>query len=132
MKNPSRNRQSQRNSGPKGQKMNLRSRGMKGAAADAPKRAYGARSHGATAAPRSPNKSPKKRNNSRHEGGSGWIYGTHACLAALANSRRTIHELLLTESAANRLKLPSGGAIPQIVEPRHIDLESRAVRVACT
>ena len=125
MKPPSRNRQSQRKSGPKGQKMNLRSRGMKGAAPDAPKRAYGARAHGATAAPRSPKKSPKNaprnRSGSKHEGGSGWIYGTHACLAALANSRRTIHELLLTESAANRLKLPSGGAIPQIVEPRHID-----------
>lgn len=121
MKTPSRNRQSQRKSGPKGQKMNLRSRGMKGPAADAPKRAYGARSHGATAAPRPPKKSPKKRSSAKHEGGSGWIYGSHACLAALSNSRRTIHELLVTESAANRLKLPSGGAIPQIVEAKHID-----------
>ena len=125
MKPPPRNRQSQRKSGPKGQKMNLRSRGMKGAAADAPKRAYGARAHGATAAPRSPKtstkKAPKRRSNAKHEGGSGWIYGTHACLAALANPRRTIHELILTESAANRLKLPSGGVIPQIVEPHHID-----------
>jgi len=121
MKTPSRNRQSQRKSGAKGQKMNLRSRGMKGPAADAPKRAYGARSHGATAAPRPPKKSPKKRSSAKHEGGSGWIYGSHACLAALSNSRRTIHELLVTESAANRLKLPSGGAIPQIVEAKHID-----------
>jgi 23S rRNA (guanosine2251-2'-O)-methyltransferase len=94
---------------------------MKGPAADAPKRAYGARSHGATAAPRPPKKSPKKRSSAKHEGGSGWIYGSHACLAALSNSRRTIHELLVTESAANRLKLPSGGAIPQIVEAKHID-----------
>ena len=121
MKNPSRNRQSQRKSGRKpssdGQKMNLRSRGMKGAAPNSPKRAAGMRSHGATAAPRP----PKKRGNSKHEGGSGWIYGTHACLAALSNPRRTIHELLLTEAAANRLKLPKGGALPQIVEPHHID-----------
>ena len=97
--------------------MNLRSRGMKGPAADAPKRAAGMRSHGATATPRS----PKKRSNAKHEGGSGWIYGSHACLAALANSRRTIHELLITESAANRLNLPKGGAMPQIVEPKYID-----------
>jgi len=92
MKNPSRNRQSQRKTGRKptsgGQKMNLRSRGMKGAAPDAPKRAAGMRAHGATSAPRS----PKKRNKSQHEGGSGWIYGSHACLAALSNPRRTIHE----------------------------------------
>ncbi len=117
MKNPSRNSQSQRKSATKGQKMNLRSRGMKGAASDAPKKAYGARSHGATATPRP----PRKRNQAKHEGGSGWIYGSHACLAALANPRRTIHELLLTESAANRLNLPTGGAVPQIVEPQHID-----------
>jgi len=121
MKNSPRNRQTQRKSGSKGQKMNLRSRGMKGAAADAPKRAYGARAHGATATPRSPRKPPRNRDSAKHEGGSGWIYGTHACLAALSNSRRTIHELLMTESAANRLKLPGGGAIPQIVDPKHID-----------
>ena len=97
--------------------MNLRSRGMKGAAADAPKRAAGTRSHGATSAPRS----PKKRGNAKHEGGSGWIYGSHACIAALSNPRRTIHELLLTESASNRLTLPTGGVVPQIVEPQYID-----------
>ncbi len=125
MKNPSRNSQSQRKSGRKpaeksgvrGKKMNLRSRGMKGTPANAPKRAAGTRSHGATSLPRS----PKKRSKSRHEGGSGWIYGSHACLAALSNPRRTIHELLLTESAANRLKLPTGGVMPQIVDPQHID-----------
>jgi len=129
MKNTSRNRPSQRKTGqnsteksgirgPKsGQKMNLRSKGMKGAAPDAPKRAAGIRSHGATSAPRS----PKKRGNAKHEGGSGWIYGTHACLAALSNPRRTIHEVLLTQSAANRLTLPTGSALPQIVEPQHID-----------
>ncbi|WP_233350046.1 TrmH family RNA methyltransferase [Litorimonas cladophorae] len=117
MKNASRNSQSQRKSAAKGQKMNLRSRGSKGPAADAPKRAYGAKSHGATASP----KSPRKRTQAKHEGGSGWIYGTHACLAVLSNPRRTIHELLLTESAANRLDVPKGGITPQIVEPHHID-----------
>ena len=98
----------------------LRSRGMKGPAADAPKRAYGAKSHGATTQPRSP-KGRRARPQSKHEGGSGWIWGTHACLAALSNPRRTIHELLVTESAQNRLTLPSGGAIAQIVEPQTID-----------
>jgi len=129
MKNHARNRPSQRKTGRKsadksnsngqnsGQKMNLRSRGMKGASADSPKRASGMRSHGATSAPRS----PKKRNQSKHEGGSGWIYGTHACLAALSNPRRTIHELLLTEAAANRLTLPTGGTLPQIVDSHHLD-----------
>lgn len=97
--------------------MNLRSRGMKGASPNAPKRAAGMRSHGATSAPRS----PRKRSQSKHEGGSGWIYGTHACLAALSNPRRTIHEVLLTQSAANRLTLPTGSALPQIVEPQYID-----------
>lgn len=121
MKNATRNRQSQRKTGRKpgsdDQKTPLRSRGMKGASADTPKRAAGMRSHGATATPRS----PKKRGNAKHEGGSGWIYGSHACIAALSNPRRTIHELLLTESASNRLTLPTGGTIPQIVEPQYID-----------
>ncbi|WP_427452302.1 TrmH family RNA methyltransferase [Litorimonas sp. WD9-15] len=103
--------------------MSLRSRGMKGPSADAPKRAYGAKSHGATTAPRPPKKSGgrKKRAQSRHEGGSGWIWGTHACLAVLANPRRTIHEVLITEAAQNRLDLPSGGAVPQVVDPQALD-----------
>jgi 23S rRNA (guanosine2251-2'-O)-methyltransferase len=42
-------------------------------------------------------------------------------LAALSNSRRTIHELLLTESAANRLKIQRGGVVPQIVDAKYID-----------
>ena len=124
MKKPPRNRESQRKSGgksgPKGQKMSLRSRGMKGPSADAPKRTYGSKSHGATAKPRPP-KGRKRRNNAGHEGGSGWIWGTHACLAALSNSRRTIHELLLTEPAQNRLDLPTGAAVPQIVDPQTLD-----------
>jgi len=123
MKNQPRNRQSQRKSARNadfgGQKMSLRSRGMKGPAPDAPKRAYGAKSHGATAAPRSPKR--KKRSEARHEGGSGWIWGTHACLAALSNPRRTIHEVLITEAAQNRLTLPMGAAVPQRVEPQALD-----------
>lgn len=129
MKNPPRNRPSQRKSGqkpsdqtgPKGQKMNLRSRGMKGPSPDTPKRAAGMRTHGATAAPRPPRKRGHARPGAKHEGGSGWIYGTHACLAALSNPRRTIHEVLLTQAAAKRLDLPTGSAIPQIVEPQQID-----------
>lgn len=103
--------------------MSLRSRGMKGPAADSPKRAFGAKSHGATATPRPPKKGGgrKRRSQSRHEGGSGWIWGTHACLAVLSNPRRTIHEVLITEAAQNRLDLPSGGAVPQIIEPQSLD-----------
>ena len=123
MKNQPRNRQSQRKSPRKadsgGQKMSLRSRGMKGPAANAPKRAYGTKSHGATAAPRSPKRS--KRPAARHEGGSGWIWGTHACLAALSNPRRTIHEVLITEAAQNRLTLPTGAAVPQRIDPQALD-----------
>ena len=121
MKNATRNRQSPKKTGRKpgsdDQKSPLRSRGMKGASPDSPKRSSGMRSHGATASPRS----PKKRGNAKHEGGSGWIYGSHACIAALSNPRRTIHELLLTESASNRLTLHTGSVVPQIVEPQYID-----------
>ena len=127
MKNETRNRQTQRKSRQKpdsgGQKMTLRSRGMKGPAPDAPKRAYGSKNHGATAKPRSPK--AKSQNHTKYQGkkisGSGWIWGTHACLAALSNPKRTIHKILLTESAQKRLDLPKGAAIPELIAPRDLD-----------
>ena len=73
------------------------------------KRAYGMRSHGATTRPRSPKSSDSKRSRrpgSGREGGSGWIWGAHACKAALVNPRRTIHEILLTQQSAVRYQLP--------------------------
>lgn len=96
-----------------------------------PKKAYGMRNHGATSQPRSPkarhkddspiagNRSPKKprRAGSGREGGAGWIYGTHAALAALSNPRRTIHEILITEGAHGRIRLPQGTPPPTIVNP---------------
>jgi len=98
------------------------------------KRAYSSKTHGATSKPRSP-KARHGQNNDRNtgsggqnrrkgagrEGGSGWMWGTHACLAALSNPKRTIHELILTEAADTRLKLPEGGAIPRIVLPQVLD-----------
>ena len=92
-----------------------------------PKKAYGMRQHGATNKPRSPKSrhksdSPKsgqkpRRSGSGREGGAGWIYGTHAALAALANPRRTIHEILITEGAHARIRLPQGSPPPTIVIP---------------
>ena len=91
------------------------------------KKAYGMRSHGATSKPRSPKsrgkddspRSEKKsnRSGSGREGGAGWIWGTHAALAALSNPRRTIHEVVMTEGAQGRIQLPQGCPSPKIVIP---------------
>jgi len=91
---------------------------------DGRKKAYGMRSHGATTRPRSPKSvdhGRKRRPGSGHEGGSGWIWGAHACQAALANPRRTIHEILLTEASAARYKLPQGTPPAKIVLPQVLD-----------
>ncbi len=95
-----------------------------------PKKAYGMRQHGATAKPRSPksgqkNDSPAATRKSRRpgagrEGGAGWIWGTHAALAVLSNPKRTIHEVVITEAAQARLRLPQGTPPPQIVAPNII------------
>lgn len=104
------------------------------------KRAYASKSHGATARPKSPRTlqqrpdgasgskngtesghNASRRKGAGREGGSGWIWGTHACLAALTNSRRTIHEILITEAADTRLKLPQGSTLPRIVLPQVLD-----------
>jgi len=105
------------------------------------KRAYGSKSHGATARPKpvkarnqqnstkNTGKSGQNNNQEPHnrrsgkgrEGGSGWIWGTHACLAALANPRRTIHDIIMSEAAETRLTLPAGAAIPRIVLPQVLD-----------
>ena len=88
------------------------------------KKAYGMKSHSATTRPRSPKdlqQNRSKRPGSGHEGGSGWIWGAHACQAALANPRRTIHEILLTEQSAARYKLPQGAPPAKIVLPQVLD-----------
>jgi len=91
------------------------------------KKAYGMRSHGATSKPRSPKSrgnddSPRsdqkpRRSGAGREGGAGWIWGTHAALAALSNPRRTIHEVLITEGAQGRIQLPQGSPAPRVVIP---------------
>lgn len=91
------------------------------------KKAYGIRSHGATSKPRSPKSrhkadSPRSDHKSRRsgagrEGGAGWIWGTHAALAALSNPSRTIHELLITEGAQARIRLPQSAPPPKVVIP---------------
>ena len=82
------------------------------------------RSHGATTRPRSPKTIDAKRSRrpgSGREGGSGWIWGAHACVAALSNPRRTLHEILLTEQSAMRYQLPQSAPPPKIVLPNIID-----------
>ena len=96
---------------------------MKGPAPNAPKRAYGSKNHGATAKPRSPKGKGgfQSRKPGKLSSNAGWMWGTHACLAALSNPKRTIHKILITESAQKRLKLPSGAAIPEIIDPQTLD-----------
>lgn len=87
------------------------------------RRSQGSRAHGASSSPKSPKNRPisTKRKGSGHEGGSGWHWGAHACTAILANPRRTIHEILLTEHSAERYALPKGTISPTIVLPNIID-----------
>jgi 23S rRNA (guanosine2251-2'-O)-methyltransferase len=51
-------------------------------------------------------------------GGPSWIWGVHACLAALANPVRRIERVVATRNAASRLP---DRADPQILDPEAID-----------
>lgn len=84
---------------------------------DGPKRSYGRKNHSATAQPRKPN----RRNARGKSGAQNWIWGWHAVQAVLNNPRRTIHETIVTESAATRLGLTDGKANVKIVPPHYID-----------
>lgn len=124
MSKNSRNSGFQRKTGKKGLKSGESPEGGGAGRGEVRKKAYGMRSHGATTRPRSPRDMAQKRSKrpgSGHEGGSGWIWGAHACQAALANPRRTIHEILLTESSAMRYKLPQGTPPAKIVLPQVLD-----------
>lgn len=64
------------------------------------------------------------RGNSRGGSKGGfWLYGQHACLAALANPERYIHRLVLTREAQAQLggKLPVGSPQPEILDRARLD-----------
>jgi 23S rRNA (guanosine2251-2'-O)-methyltransferase len=69
-------------------------------------------------------RSPQNRSKGRgREGGSGWIWGAHASIAALANPKRTIHQIMMTEAAQSRYTIPDGAPLPKIVMPGMLDKE---------
>ena len=106
-----------------------RSKGMiPGASKDTPKKSYGGRSHGATSTPRQPSRDSKyaKYKGSNRSGGNSappnpWIWGWHAVQAVIDNPRRTIHQIMVTEQAAERLGLSEGRADLKIVAMAYID-----------
>ena len=122
MSDKSRNSRFTRKSG-KNASSGARSKDSKRAEDPARRHSQGSRAHRATSAPKSPKFGQKgsKRKGAGREGGSGWHWGAHACTAILANPRRTIHEILLTEHSAARYSLPKGTISPTIVLPNVID-----------
>jgi len=52
-----------------------------------------------------------------------WLYGVHACLAALNNPKRRVHHILVTAQAADLLKNITNAALPrpQIVDRNQLD-----------
>lgn len=104
------------------------------------RRSAGMRAPSADNTPRSPKKGDKGRdsgprrdkrggaskgqgNGRGREGGAGWIWGLHAVRAALANPRRTIHDVMVTDTALSRIDLPGGAPQPRIVLPAQLDRE---------
>ncbi|MGJ8561906.1 MAG: TrmH family RNA methyltransferase [Alphaproteobacteria bacterium] len=108
------------------------------------RRSAGMRAPSADNTPRSPKKADKGRdsgprrdkrgggsksqgrgqvNGRGREGGAGWIWGLHAVRAALANPRRTIHDVMVTDTALSRIDLPDGAPQPRIVLPAQLDRE---------
>ena len=66
------------------------------------------------------NKGRSRRAKGR-EGGAGWIWGAHACQAVLANPKRTIHTIMMTDTAVSRFPLPDNAPPPKIVLPGMLD-----------
>ncbi|WP_371397658.1 TrmH family RNA methyltransferase [Fretibacter rubidus] len=62
-----------------------------------------------------------RRGGKGREGGAGWIWGNHACVAALSNPKRTIHQIMMTEAAAARIAVPDNAPPPKIVLPGMMD-----------
>jgi 23S rRNA (guanosine2251-2'-O)-methyltransferase len=97
----------------------LRSKGMKPRRGpNDPKRSSGSRSHGAMSEPRRPNRSDAK---GRRTSPQSWIWGWHAVQAVLKNPRRTVHKILATDTAAQRLGLTEGRPGLNIVPASYID-----------
>ena len=82
----------------------------------------GNQSHHGQNRSRGPNRnSSSSRNSKGREGGAGWIWGAHACNAALANPKRTIHQIMMTEAAQGRYTIPDSAPLPKIVMPGMLD-----------
>lgn len=60
-----------------------------------------------------------RRSSPAQTANSGWIWGRHAVLAALQNSKRKVIEIRVTRNAAK--ELPAGITAARIYEPREID-----------
>lgn len=102
----------------KADKNDIKSDGTRPKGQKRQKKAYGMKIHNSTTRPISPNLVEHGRSNKNgkgYEGGAVWIWGAHACEAVLANPRRTIHELLLTEQSAKRYNIPENTCRPRIV-----------------
>ena len=65
------------------------------------------------------------RSGGGREGSAGWTWGAHACTAVLANPKRTIHQVMMTDTAAMRFGFPDNwpdnAPIPKIVLPGMMD-----------
>lgn len=120
MTNETRNRRFERKSS--------KSRSKTSESAPRARRSDGMRAHTSLASPKSPksagqNRSQNRSKGSGREGGSGWIWGWHAGQAVLANPKRTLHKILVTENVLGRLNLPDRAPAPQIVLPAVLDRE---------
>lgn len=116
---------SARSSGKPGKSANkspYKSKGMiPGTSRDTPRKSSGTRSQGATSTPRRPNHNRGKHGGNRTTPTNPWIWGWHAVQAVIANPRRTIHQIMVTEQAAERLGLSEGRANLKIVAINYID-----------
>ncbi|WP_284373623.1 TrmH family RNA methyltransferase [Algimonas porphyrae] len=95
-----------------------------GSSKDQPRKSKGARQHTSLSSPRRPNRSRGRKGNggrSGSGGGTSWIWGWHAVQAVIANPRRTIHQIMVTEQAAGRLGLADGRPDLKIVAMNYID-----------
>ncbi len=67
---------------------------------------------------------PRTGHAMRPAGASGlWLYGIHACLAALGNPKRQIHNILVTSHSADLIadKLTPERPTPQVVDRAHLE-----------